>query len=128
MTRKIVRINMSDLKATYEDVPKKWTKWGGRGMTSAIVFEEVPPTCHPLGPNACCTQQRPHLFWWKKPSNGDDQREQRRWSLRSENRQTWSGSHYPGGNSRKGSVVLPGDHQGWRGVQRRFWSHGQRDV
>ena len=51
MTRKIVRINMSDLKATYEDVPKKWTKWGGRGMTSAIVFEEVPPTCHPLGPN-----------------------------------------------------------------------------
>lgn len=51
MTRKIVRINMSDLKATYKDVPKKWTKWGGRGMTSAIVFEEVPPTCHPLGPN-----------------------------------------------------------------------------
>ena len=51
MTRKIVRINMSDLKATFEDVPKKWAKWGGRGMTSAIVFEEVPPTCHPLGPN-----------------------------------------------------------------------------
>ncbi len=51
MARKIVRINMSDLKATFEDVPKKWAKWGGRGMTSAIVFEEVPPTCHPLGPN-----------------------------------------------------------------------------
>ncbi len=51
MTRKIVRISMSDLKATYEDVPKKWEKWGGRGMTSAIVFDEVPPTCHPLGPN-----------------------------------------------------------------------------
>lgn len=51
MTRKIMRINMSDLKATFEDVPKKWAKWGGRGMTSAIVFEEVPPTCHPLGPN-----------------------------------------------------------------------------
>jgi aldehyde:ferredoxin oxidoreductase len=51
MTRKIVRINMSNQKATYEDVPKKWAKWGGRGMTSAIVFEEIPPTCHPLGPN-----------------------------------------------------------------------------
>ncbi len=51
MARKIVRVNMSDLKATYEDVPKKWAKWGGRGMTSAIVFDEIDPTCHPLGPH-----------------------------------------------------------------------------
>ncbi len=51
MTRKFLRINMSNLKATYKDVPKKWAKWGGRGMTSAIVFDEVDPACHPLGPN-----------------------------------------------------------------------------
>jgi aldehyde:ferredoxin oxidoreductase len=51
MTRKILRINMTDLKATYEDLPEKWSRWGGRGLTSAIVFDEVDPTCHPLGPN-----------------------------------------------------------------------------
>jgi len=51
MTRKILRINMTDLTATYEDIPEKWAKWAGRGLTSAIVFDEVDPTCHPLGPN-----------------------------------------------------------------------------
>lgn len=51
MARKLLRINMADLKATYEDMPGKWAKWGGRGLTSAIVFDEVDPTCHPLGPN-----------------------------------------------------------------------------
>lgn len=51
MPRKLLRINMSELKATYEEIPEKWAKWGGRGLTSAIVFDEVDPTCHPLGPN-----------------------------------------------------------------------------
>jgi aldehyde:ferredoxin oxidoreductase len=51
MAKKILRINMSDLKATYEDVPVKWSRWAGRGLTSAIVCDEVDPLCHPLGPN-----------------------------------------------------------------------------
>jgi aldehyde:ferredoxin oxidoreductase len=51
MPRKILRINMTDQKFGYEDVPEKWAKWGGRGLTSAITFDEVEPTCHPLGPN-----------------------------------------------------------------------------
>ncbi|MCJ7625357.1 MAG: aldehyde ferredoxin oxidoreductase, partial [Anaerolineaceae bacterium] len=50
MSRKILRINMSDLKAIYEEVPEKWAKWAGRGLTSAVVFDEVDPTCEPLGP------------------------------------------------------------------------------
>jgi aldehyde:ferredoxin oxidoreductase len=48
---KILRINMSDLKAAYENVPEKWAKWAARGLTSAIVVDEVDPLCHPLGPN-----------------------------------------------------------------------------
>ena len=32
-------------------MPEKWARWAGRGLTSAIVFDEVDPTCHPLGPN-----------------------------------------------------------------------------
>ncbi|MBA4383153.1 MAG: aldehyde ferredoxin oxidoreductase [Anaerolinea sp.] len=51
MAKKILRINMSELKATYEDVPVKWSRWAGRGLTSAIVCDEVDPMCHPLGPN-----------------------------------------------------------------------------
>ncbi len=51
MAKKILRINMTDLSHKYEEVPAKWAKWAGRGLTSAIVAEEVDPTCHPLGPN-----------------------------------------------------------------------------
>ncbi len=51
MSRRILRIDMTHRKATYEDVPEKWAKWAGRGLTSAITCDEVDPTCHPLGPH-----------------------------------------------------------------------------
>ena len=51
MAKKILRINMSDLSAKYEPMPEKWKKWGGRGLTTAITYAEVPADCHPLGPN-----------------------------------------------------------------------------
>jgi aldehyde:ferredoxin oxidoreductase len=50
MSKKILRIDVTNQTAVYEDVPAKWAKWGGRGLTSAITFDEVEPTCHPLGP------------------------------------------------------------------------------
>jgi aldehyde:ferredoxin oxidoreductase len=40
---------MTDLSVRTEDVPAQWAGLGGRGLTSAIVAEEVEPTCHPLG-------------------------------------------------------------------------------
>ncbi|MFC1826709.1 aldehyde ferredoxin oxidoreductase family protein [Thermodesulfobacteriota bacterium] len=49
MADKIYRVNMSDLTSTIEDVPESWAGLGGRGLTSTIVAEEVPPTCEPLG-------------------------------------------------------------------------------
>ncbi|MDR7434985.1 MAG: aldehyde ferredoxin oxidoreductase C-terminal domain-containing protein [Armatimonadota bacterium] len=48
---KLLRVNMTDLKATYEEVPEVYRYWGGRGLTSMITSREVPPTCHPLGPS-----------------------------------------------------------------------------
>jgi aldehyde:ferredoxin oxidoreductase len=51
MAKRILRINMTNLTATYEDVPEKWSRWAGRALTSAIVCDEVDPCCHPLGPN-----------------------------------------------------------------------------
>jgi aldehyde:ferredoxin oxidoreductase len=51
MAKKILRIDMTELKAAYEDVPVEWARWAGRGLTSTILFDEVDPTCHPLGPH-----------------------------------------------------------------------------
>lgn len=48
---RLLRVNMTDLAVKYEDVPEKYKNWGGRGLTSFITLEEVPPTCHSLGPN-----------------------------------------------------------------------------
>ncbi len=51
MADKIFRVNMTDLSTSIEAVPADWAGLGGRGLTSTIVAAEVPPTCHPLGPN-----------------------------------------------------------------------------
>ncbi|MHA2163137.1 MAG: aldehyde ferredoxin oxidoreductase N-terminal domain-containing protein, partial [Candidatus Thorarchaeota archaeon] len=49
--RKIIRLNMTDLKVTEQKVPKKYSEMGGRWLTDSIVSDEVDPQCHPLGPN-----------------------------------------------------------------------------
>lgn len=46
---KILRINMTELAASIEDVPESYQRFGGRGLTSCIVGNEVPPACDPLG-------------------------------------------------------------------------------
>ena len=51
MADRLVRVNMNTLTITEEPLPAKWAGLGGRAMTSAIVAEEVPPLCTPLGPN-----------------------------------------------------------------------------
>jgi aldehyde:ferredoxin oxidoreductase len=51
MANRILRVNMTDLTSKAEEVPAEWAGLGGRGLTSTIVAAEVPPTCHPLGPN-----------------------------------------------------------------------------
>ncbi len=47
----ILRINMTDRSYSLQDVPEVYQKLGGRGLTSTIVCDEVPPTCQALGPN-----------------------------------------------------------------------------
>ena len=47
----ILRLNMTDRTYRLEEVPAAYKNLGGRGMTSTIVRDEVPPLCHPLGPN-----------------------------------------------------------------------------
>lgn len=45
---KILRVNMSELAARFEEIPEQYALFGGRAMTSAIIADEVPPTTHPL--------------------------------------------------------------------------------
>lgn len=47
----IIRVNLEHLTTTSEPVCEAWLGLGGRALTSTIVAAEVPPTCHPLGPN-----------------------------------------------------------------------------
>lgn len=46
-----VRIDMQDLSAIFDDIPESYNKIGGRGLTSALINEEVSPQCNPLGKN-----------------------------------------------------------------------------
>ena len=48
----IVRINTNSNSIKYEEIVKssKYFILGARGLTSQIIYEEVPPRCDPLGP------------------------------------------------------------------------------
>ena len=48
---KLLRINMTNNTVTFEELPEKYRLLGGRALTSSVVADEVPPLCHPLGPN-----------------------------------------------------------------------------
>jgi aldehyde:ferredoxin oxidoreductase len=48
---KILRLNMTDLTSRLEEVPADYQNMGGRWLSSSLVASEVPPLCHPLGPN-----------------------------------------------------------------------------
>jgi len=47
---KIMRVNMSELKAHIEEIPKEYQGLGGRGLTSAIISREVLPLTDPVSP------------------------------------------------------------------------------
>jgi aldehyde:ferredoxin oxidoreductase len=47
--KKLLRIDLSNKKFHYEDVPVAYANLGGRGLTSKIVSEEVPPRTDALG-------------------------------------------------------------------------------
>ncbi len=47
----ILRINMTDQSYMLEELPEKYKHRAGRGFTSTLIHDEVPPTAHPLGPN-----------------------------------------------------------------------------
>lgn len=47
---KFIRVDMTRKSINVEEVPEKYFDLGGRGLTSVLVNDEVPPKCNPLGP------------------------------------------------------------------------------
>lgn len=47
----LLRVNMSDLSYQIEPLPEAYKHLAGRGLTSTLIAEEVPPLAHALGPN-----------------------------------------------------------------------------
>lgn len=48
---KLLRINTKTNEFSFEDLSGELNLLGGRALTSKIIRKEVPPTCHPLGPD-----------------------------------------------------------------------------
>ena len=48
--RKLIRVDMKTGACKTEELTGEYASFGGRGLTSSIVANEVPPLCHPLGP------------------------------------------------------------------------------
>ena len=48
---KLLRVDMSQLQVRWEPVPDVYEHAGGRGLTSKLLLEEVPPQCDALGPH-----------------------------------------------------------------------------
>lgn len=48
---KFIRVDMTTMKVTTDEVPVKYAGLGGRALTSNFVADEVKPTCHALGKN-----------------------------------------------------------------------------
>lgn len=46
---KILRINTKEKKNRVEEIPDSLAGLGGRALTSKMILDEVPATCHPLG-------------------------------------------------------------------------------
>jgi aldehyde:ferredoxin oxidoreductase len=47
--RQMLRVDMANLTASLEPVPEGWSRYGGRALTDAIVYQEVPADADPLG-------------------------------------------------------------------------------
>jgi aldehyde:ferredoxin oxidoreductase len=50
--RDMLRVDMTTLTTSWEPLPEGWSKYGGRALTDAIIYAEVPADTDPLGPSA----------------------------------------------------------------------------
>ncbi len=51
MLSKVVRVDMNSLEIKTEELKDDYSRLSGRGLSSRIIFDEIPPYAEPLGPN-----------------------------------------------------------------------------
>lgn len=49
MERQLLRVDLTSGRISREPVPPAWQRLGGRGLTAAVIHDEVPAGAHPLG-------------------------------------------------------------------------------
>ncbi len=67
--RDILYVDMATLSTERKPLPEKWSRYAGRALTDAIVYDMVPPTCDPLGRGAVLVFA-PGLFGGTSAPNG----------------------------------------------------------
>jgi aldehyde:ferredoxin oxidoreductase len=50
MSMNVWRVDVGKRTVTIQPTPAAWERLGGRGLTSRVLLDEVPPGCEPLGP------------------------------------------------------------------------------
>ncbi len=114
---KILRVNMDERTAAYEDGPEGYKLLAGRGLTSTMIHDEVDPTCHPLGPNNKLVFAPGIVTGTSAPSSG-------RVSVGAKSpltggiKESNAGSSWPQHVARLGlkAIVVEGQADGWWGV------------
>lgn len=66
----ILRIDMTSLTSSTEELPKEWIVLGGRGLSARILLKEMKPDTDPLGPDACLVFANGALAGTMAPSFG----------------------------------------------------------
>lgn len=67
---RILRINLTTKESSWGEIPEAYSGLGGRGLSSAIVLAEVPPTADPLGPDNVIVMAPGILAATTFPNNG----------------------------------------------------------
>lgn len=67
---RILRVNLTTGESVWEMAPESYAGLGGRGLTSAILSKEVPPTADPLGPENVIVMAPGLLAATSLPNNG----------------------------------------------------------
>jgi aldehyde:ferredoxin oxidoreductase len=67
--RDILYVDMSNLTTERKPLPEKWSRYAGRALTDAVVYEMVPPMADPLGPENVLVVS-PGLFGGTTTPNG----------------------------------------------------------
>jgi aldehyde:ferredoxin oxidoreductase len=70
MADRILRINMTDQTASFEDFPDDWKLLGGRALSARILLDECDPKCDPLGPDNVLVMAPGVLSGTSAPTSG----------------------------------------------------------